>query len=71
MNKAMNLYTKLLRTFLKAALFFGVVLGLLVGTLVDWRAGVLYGMSSAFLFWIGVSGILLVLSVRKHGSHHG
>ncbi len=65
----MNLYTKLLRTFLIAGIMFGVILGLLLGILTNWRLGLIYGISSGLFLWLGVSGALFILSVFQNRSH--
>ena len=71
MNKTMKLYTMLLRTFLKAGIMFGGILGLFLGMMTNWRTGMIYGILSGLVLWMGVSGLLLVLSVIKKRSHGG
>jgi len=66
MNK--TLYAKLLITFLKASIFFGVIVGLFIGLLTNWVVGLIYGILAGSALWMGVPGILVALSRLKSRS---
>lgn len=70
MNDRKHLYVQLLRIFLKAGAFFGLVVGLFLWALTNWRIGLCYGLFSASLLITGVPVVLATVStIRRRYSN--
>lgn len=72
----MKLYIELLRHFLKAGVAFGLVVGVLMAMVSDWKVGLGLGFASGCILLLGVPMILTGLSTLKkrgvgnaNGSH--
>ena len=61
----MKLYTKLLKTFAKAGILFGIIIGLFLGLMTNYTIGLIYGFFAGCLLWVGVPSILVMLSSLK------
>ena len=68
-GSGIKLYTKLLVTFLKAGIVFGTGIGLYLGMLTNWHLGLIYGVLAGCCLWMGVPGILIMLSSFKKRSN--